>query len=689
MNSEELELSLRTEFESYLKNVLADMRQEVSEFQKQFEAEFEKHKAQLDEVFQNFSARIAADRELDVNFTETVIEHLRLSRDEGARITATAIAEAEDMEKENAFSSTVASSVGLSEIRDATNDISSKTTQSAILKTLVQHAAQFTPRGAFFIIKNEHLVGWRVFGKEGENADELAVREVFFPVAASTVLGEAVRSLTAVESSYGTYSDDSIYLNKLEFGHPDRMYAVPLVVRGRSVAVLYADYGTEGENVNIEALETLVRVASLTVEILASARGVQPPTEAVTEETAESTNNFEAPQPVTFETSAESEESIEDPREETVEESAPVYAESYQFAETESPKHEAESLTAAEETSEEKLTEPEEKHEAESFSEAEEIYSYTPSVEENFSYKPIEQPVEVFAEPDYQTPVESDSFSFRPSGNTETVPSEFVSEVSDNAVKEVSIPEETLDEPKDFHVSPEEVQTFEPAPTWSQTVETEDYFSKETPVEYETPSYKISEPQTFETEIPVAETEYAPSLSSEYQFETPKIEYEETPSFETPQYEVENFRPTNGQSYDSIATENGKVESVVAEPVETVSEVAVKQPVKSRFSERNVDLPIEVSEDERRLHNDARRFARLLVSEIKLYNEQKVKEGRAGSDLYERLREAIDRSREMYDKRVQPPVAAKFDYFHYELVSNLAEGDENKLGAAYPGKLSS
>jgi hypothetical protein len=85
------------------------------------------------------------------------------------------------------------------------------------------------------------------------------------------------------------------------------------------------------------------------------------------------------------------------------------------------------------------------------------------------------------------------------------------------------------------------------------------------------------------------------------------------------------------------------------------------------------------------LHNDARRFARLLVSEIKLINEQKVKEGREAQDLYERLREAIDRSRDMYDKRVQPPVAAKFDYFHYELVSSLAEGEEGKLGGNYPG----
>lgn len=97
------------------------------------------------------------------------------------------------------------------------------------------------------------------------------------------------------------------------------------------------------------------------------------------------------------------------------------------------------------------------------------------------------------------------------------------------------------------------------------------------------------------------------------------------------------------------------------------------------------ELPIEVGEEERRLHNDARRFARLLVSEIKLYNEPKVKEGRTNNDLYDRLREDIDRSRQMYDKRVAAPVAARHDYFHQELVNTLAEGDPNKLGSNYPG----
>jgi hypothetical protein len=99
----------------------------------------------------------------------------------------------------------------------------------------------------------------------------------------------------------------------------------------------------------------------------------------------------------------------------------------------------------------------------------------------------------------------------------------------------------------------------------------------------------------------------------------------------------------------------------------------------------DAELPVEVSEDEKPQHVGARRFAKLLVSEIKLYNEAKVTEGRDEGNLYERLRDTIDRSRDMYNKRYAATVGSQFDYFHHELVHTLAEGDESKLGEGYPG----
>lgn len=96
-------------------------------------------------------------------------------------------------------------------------------------------------------------------------------------------------------------------------------------------------------------------------------------------------------------------------------------------------------------------------------------------------------------------------------------------------------------------------------------------------------------------------------------------------------------------------------------------------------------VPTPGSETEQRAHNDARRFARLLVSEIKLYNAAKVNDGRRNYDLYDRLKDEIDRSRKVYDKRVAPAVAGRFDYFYDELVQTLAEGDPAKLGKNCPG----
>ncbi len=79
-------------------------------------------------------------------------------------------------------------------------------------------------------------------------------------------------------------------------------------------------------------------------------------------------------------------------------------------------------------------------------------------------------------------------------------------------------------------------------------------------------------------------------------------------------------------------------------------------------------------------HDEARRFARLLVSEIKLYNEGKVEQGRKNKDLYERLKEDIDRSRQMYDERIPDDVRKSSNYFYDELVRILADGDSGALG---------
>lgn len=92
------------------------------------------------------------------------------------------------------------------------------------------------------------------------------------------------------------------------------------------------------------------------------------------------------------------------------------------------------------------------------------------------------------------------------------------------------------------------------------------------------------------------------------------------------------------------------------------------------------DVFANMSVEDADVHRKAQRFARLLIDEVKLYNQAKVAEGRKNKDLYDRLKEDIDKSRGTYMKRYGNTVAAGADYLNAEVVRSLAEDDASLLG---------
>lgn len=447
MVSGQLEDSLRHEIESYIEGRFGGIKQEIAALQ-----------SQLNEALSRLMDRHG--EVLDGDISASISEHLRAAHAQGIELAAAESARAQ-------------ASSDIAIIKAAVSEIDEQDSQANILKILVNRAATFAPRIAFFVVKDEQLIGWRARGFQGTVGDR-AIHQMAFPVAADTAVGDAARTCDSWSGGPGSHAEDHTILSRLGEEPPARMVAVPLVVRQRAVAVLYADSADlDSDAINLEALETLVRVSGMAVELLvsrlASRQSVAAQPAAVAEAPAE-----------------------------------PLYTPIAEYDEL------------------------------------------TPVVEES-------------------TPVA-------------------------------------------------EVAAIEP------------------------------EPQVIES--------------------PPEV----TPRFEDTLIE----RAPVEAAADLVSPEPAETEEPATTP-------------RRRFG-ADVELPVQVStDDERRLHNDARRFARLLVSEIKLYNEQKVAEGRSNGDLYPRLREYIDRSREMYEKRVKPEVAQRYDYFHSELVTTLAEGDEAKLGSAYPG----
>ncbi len=476
MVSGQLEDSLRHELESYIEGRLGGIKQEIAALQ-----------SQLNEALTRLLDR-QSEVQLDGSVAASIVEHLRAAHEAGIELAATE-------------SSRAKASSDMAIVKAAISEIDEQETQANILKILINRAATFAPRVAFFVVKGEQCIGWRARGFQGTVGDN-AIHQMSFPVAADTAVGNAARSRKSWSGGPGSHSEDHMVLNRLGDEPPARIVAIPLVVRKKTAAVFYADSADlDSEAINLEALETLVRVAGMAVELLAGRAAPAQQAAAPVEE---------SPAPV---------------------EEPPAQAEAP--ARTEEPREPA---------------------------------VYTPT-----------------AEYDEITPVVEESAPAAEVAKIEAQP--------------------------------------EPWP----------------PGVGEVPGVEVSP------------AEVSPAVI-------------EAPPVETPA---------------AVPTE------IVATPAP--AEAPAPATPRRRYG-ADVELPIEVaSDDERRLHNDARRFARLLVSEIKLYNEQKVSEGRSAGDLYGRLREYIDRSREMYDKRVKPEVAQRYDYFHHELVSTLAEGDEAKLGSAYPG----
>ena len=531
--SEELENSLQQAIESYVGDRLRAIDEQLSRLHTEF-----------NEALTRLRESSATESLAATPLAELVAAHLQTAR--AQKLTEGVVPAGEQPG-------------AVSAVKRGVEAIEKQHTQTGVLGSLLTGSAPFAERVALFVIRNEQALGWKEC-EAGDPTNLESIRGITLPLSAETILGRAARSGSPWSGAPGSDSEDDLLIGQLG-GEPQSVAALPLVVRGKVVAVLYADAVSSDPNaINMDALELLARVAGMAVDLIS---GPRPAPETKVSETASVAVAEAVPEAVAAAPAYEAEPSYE-------------------------PEVEPQAAEA--------VAEPE-------FDDGHEV------VAEQVTEVVAESAVEMAPSPAPEMFVEPE---------TEVVPEPAVAALAEPAV-EVAHEVEVSAEPVTEVVADSAVEAV-----------------AEEVAEEELASEPVSEPA-----MPAMPSMIAPAPAA--------------PAFVP-------MAPGSAAQY-STPLGSKRRRSAIAEP----------------------DLPIEVGEEERRLHNDARRFARLLVSEIKLYNEKKVKEGRNQSDIYDRLRDDIERSREMYAKRVAPPVAARHDYFHQELVNTLAEGDSAKLGSGYPG----
>jgi predicted Zn finger-like uncharacterized protein len=97
----------------------------------------------------------------------------------------------------------------------------------------------------------------------------------------------------------------------------------------------------------------------------------------------------------------------------------------------------------------------------------------------------------------------------------------------------------------------------------------------------------------------------------------------------------------------------------------------------SIFQKEECDIP-RVDEADPEAVEKARRFARIIVSDIALYNQEAVVEGLKNGTFYELLKADVDEGRELYENRVPAVIRVKKDYYQ-EAFDNFIDAQEKNV----------
>ena len=149
------------------------------------------------------------------------------------------------------------------------------TSLSEALDALTAATAAEAGRAAMLVVKGDRILGWRTTGYGELDAQP---RSIESSTADADALARAVATGRPVVTGSGPASSAPSFVA----GEAGRTgIAVPLVLGGRAVAVLYADTPAGGGEASQPAIEVLVRHAGRCLEAIAVQRAAQARTSAV------------------------------------------------------------------------------------------------------------------------------------------------------------------------------------------------------------------------------------------------------------------------------------------------------------------------------------------------------------------------------------------------------------------------
>ncbi|HYX70867.1 MAG TPA: hypothetical protein VE825_17160, partial [Terriglobales bacterium] len=167
-------------------------------------------------------------------------------------------------------------------------------TQADILRALLDGAAHFSGRVALFVVRGNTATGWQARGFE----DNDGIKN-FSLDTGQGLIARALQERTPATAPAADF--DSGFIESVGSPSDGNALLVPLLVREKTPAVIYADGGTQGAKLDNSGVQLLVRAAGHWLELLGARKaGAAPAAEKAEAESekAEAEQAEEAPAPL-------------------------------------------------------------------------------------------------------------------------------------------------------------------------------------------------------------------------------------------------------------------------------------------------------------------------------------------------------------------------------------------------------
>jgi predicted Zn finger-like uncharacterized protein len=143
------------------------------------------------------------------------------------------------------------------------------------------------------------------------------------------------------------------------------------------------------------------------------------------------------------------------------------------------------------------------------------------------------------------------------------------------------------------------------------------------------------------------------------------------PKQEAPKQEIP--KPQVPEPHVPKPEEECLAETVPSSPQEQIEQQHIREELQQMEATETTTLPVTPAVDQSEAHMKARRFARIIVSDIALYNQAKVEQGVRNGKFYDLLADDINEGRSIYVQRIAEEIRSGTNYLDEALADLVAK----------------